>query len=524
MILPPTPRDAQHPPLPPLRPWQSACLARALATLSPQHPHFLCQATPGAGKMRLAAELAKALIARGDIDYVVYCGPTRAVVQAATETLQRVTGQPMHGEMGAAGAGMTYQALPGRLDALKRLGMRHRLLLIWDESHHAAGHQGGEGPNQWGTTLIALERHVTYTLALSGTPWRTDGSCMPLLRYLDVTDEAQATGARTAPSMATMSDGTGADTTGAQTSQTLQPDFVYTLQDAIRDGVCRYPRVQLVDNRAIELTGFHPHTGRQETHRYASIPQLLRHPAIDYGSLVRLDAPMQRLLSLGIQQLNQLRQQDPDAAGLVVAADIEHAEEVAQHLESEGYEVCLVTSRAPLAHARLNAFRHDRTPWLVAVGMVAEGVDIPRLRVGCYLSHIRTEQHFRQVLGRIIRRQGEHDQDCFFYALNDTRLARMARRLSDDLPQDLATVSLSAKVSPPLGGHGAPPPDDAPTTPHAPGTADAPADWPPDPATTSRSVSVALGASRVEATLGVAPDVAFSEAFFERLIALRLTP
>src|SRR5690554_925063 len=169
MILPPTSRDAQHPPLPPLRPWQSACLTQALATLSPQHPHFLCQATPGAGKMRLAAELANALIARGDIDYVVYCGPTRAVVQAATETLQRVTGQPMHGEMGAAGAGMTYQALPGRLDALKRLGMRHRLLLIWDESHHAAGHQGGEGPNQWGTTLIALERHVTYTLALSGT-------------------------------------------------------------------------------------------------------------------------------------------------------------------------------------------------------------------------------------------------------------------------------------------------------------------------------------------------------------------
>ncbi|WP_445005420.1 DEAD/DEAH box helicase [Halomonas mongoliensis] len=521
MIQPPTSRHTSRPALPPLRPWQSACLQQALATLSPQHPHFLCQATPGAGKMRLAAELAKALMARGDIDYVVYCGPTRAVVQAAIETLHTVTGKPMHGQLGAAGAGMTYQALPGRLDALKRLGQQHRLLLIWDESHHAAGHLGGEGPNRWGSTLMALERHTTYSLALSGTPWRTDGSCMPLLRYLEVADEHQATGSGKDASVGAMTGRTESDATGAQI---LQPDFVYTLQEAIRDGVCRYPYVQLVDNRAIELTGFHPRTGRQETRRYASIPQLLRHPAIDYGSLVRLDAPMQRLLSLGVQQLNTLRQHDPKAAGLVVAADIEHAEAVTQQLEAEGYEVCLVTSRDPLAHARLDTFHQGRMPWLVAVGMVAEGVDIPRLRVGCYLSHIRTEQHFRQVLGRIIRRQGDGDADCFFYALNDARLAQMARRLSDDLPQNLATISLSVGATTHTGGRGAPPLDDSPTTPHAPGMADVPAGYPPDSTSADSSVSVAMGAPSAESTISVAPDVAFSEAFFERLIALRLTP
>ncbi|WP_254277520.1 DEAD/DEAH box helicase [Halomonas sp. 3H] len=521
MILPPASRDAQRPSLPPLRPWQSACLQKALTTLSRAHPHFLCQATPGAGKMRVAAELARALIRRGDIDYVLYCGPTRAVVQAAIETLQTVTGHPMHGQMGAAGAGMTYQALPGRLDALRRLGQRHRVLLVWDESHHAAGTLGGEGPNQWGSTLMALERHVTYTLALSGTPWRTDGSCMPLLRYLEVVDDDKGAAARLDVPEGAIAGSAALETSG---SQILQPDFVYTLQEAIRDGVCRYPHVQLVDNRAIELSSFHPRTGRQETHRYVSIPQLLRHPAIDYGSLVRLDAPMQRLLALGTQQLNTLRHQDPSAAGLVIAADIEHAEAVTQQLEADGHEVCLVTSRDPLAHARLNAFRYASTPWIVAVGMVAEGVDIPRLRVGCYLSHIRTEQHLRQVLGRIIRRQGERDSDCFFYALNDTRLAQMARRLSDDLPQDLATVSMSSETTPPTGGHGAPPPDDSPPTPHAPDLSDAPAESPSDTASAGSSVSVTMGTSSSEATISVAPDVAFSESFFERLIALRLTP
>ena len=90
-------RDTDRPALPPLRRWQSECLQKALSTLSPQHPHFLCQATPGAGKMRLAAELAGALVSRGEIDYVLYCGPTRAVVQAAVEGLQAVLEQPMHG-------------------------------------------------------------------------------------------------------------------------------------------------------------------------------------------------------------------------------------------------------------------------------------------------------------------------------------------------------------------------------------------------------------------------------------------
>ncbi|MGM0984992.1 MAG: DEAD/DEAH box helicase [Pseudomonadota bacterium] len=518
MILPPSSREAKRSALPTLRPWQSACLQQALATLSPQHPHFLCQATPGAGKMRLAAELADALMARGDIDYVLYCGPTRAVVQAAVDSLQTVTGHPMHGQLGAAGAGMTYHALPGRLDALKQLGRLHRVLLIWDESHHAAGSLGGEGPNQWGGTLMALERHMTYTLALSGTPWRTDGSCMPLLRYLEVAEDAREIAAGLDTPEGPLPGSAAPEGPGLQI---LQPDFVYTLQDAIRDGVCRYPRVQLVDNRAIKLTGFHPRTGRQETHRYASIPQLLRHPAIDYGSLVRLDAPMQRLLSLGTQQLNTLRKQDPNAAGLVIAADIEHAEAVAQQLETEGHEVCLVTSRDPLAHARLDAFRQASTPWIVAVGMVAEGVDIPRLRVGCYLSHIRTEQNFRQVLGRIIRRQGEQDSDCYFFALNDTRLAQMARRLSDDLPQDLATVSLSTETAAPRGSRGAPPPEDAPPTPN---TAAAPGETPSGTGTTGSDVSVTMGAASSEGTLNVAPDVAFSEAFFERLIALRLAP
>ncbi|SEK38513.1 DEAD/DEAH box helicase family protein [Halomonas daqiaonensis] len=492
--------------LPALRPWQAACIDQALATLSPSHAHFLCQATPGAGKMLMAAVLTRELMARGDIDYVLYLGPTASVVERAAETLAQVTGKAMHGRLGASGTALTYQALRNCLEELQRLGRDARVLLIWDESHHAAGHADArESANQWGMALMALERQVRFTLALSGTPWRTDGSCLPLLRYLDTpVDDAPADDAATPPPR-----------------QQLQPDFIYTLTQAIQDGVCRHPRLQLIDNRSIRLTRYHARSGRRETRRFTSIPHLLKHPAMHYGSLLRHDEPMRHLLDLGCEQLACLRQGDMDAAGLVVASDIVHAEAIAEALEDRQQSVCLVTSKAPNAHARLHAFRDDSTQWIVSVGMVSEGVDIPRLRVCCYLSHIRTEQHFRQVLGRIIRRQGNDDADCFLYALNEPHLRRYARRVADDLPEDLATVSfpMPETASDPA----------APTANRAPTPSLTPQDAAPldDSAEAARArqegeTSTQLALDTAGSAEQLDPDVAFSRAFFERLVALRL--
>lgn len=508
---------ANAPHYPPLRRWQAECLARALERLSPQTPHFLCQATPGAGKMMFAAVLADALMARRDIDYVVYVGPTRAVVTDARETLSHVLDSAMDGQLGAVGVTMTYHALPNRLDALIRLCRQSRIFLIWDESHHASA-PGGliETPNQWGKTLMALEPQVRYTLALSGTPWRSDGSCLPLLRYRDapshITDQT------------TEDDGLGPS---HPPSQQLIPDYVYTLREAIQDGVCRYPHVALVDNRAIGLTREHPITGQQEARHYTSIAQLLRHPAVRYAQVVREPAPQDYMLSLAMAQLTTLRQDDPNAGGLVVASSIAHAEDITQQLEAAGLAVCLVTSQDPNAHAKLAAFRDATTPWLVSVGMVSEGVNLPRLRVCCYLSHCRTELFFRQVLGRVIRRIGDRDAVCYFYALNETRLRRFARRLSEDLPSDLAEVvkpgntaratdaqdtSTSAGQSAADSGEGHQATD---------ATADQ-AEVSDAHAKTAPNVSIRFQGGTTAYAAGVGADVAFSQAFFERLVALRL--
>lgn len=482
--------------LPPLRRWQNECLQQALKTLSPQKPHFLCQATPGAGKMYFAASLAKVLLEQGAVDYVLYLGPTRAVVSRAVASLEEVTGCSMNGRLGASGAGFTYHALKHRLNDLMQLGERIRILLIWDESHHAAGHDGSStGGNQWGRALMTLERYLRYTVALSGTPWRSDGCFMPLLRYLKVASY----------------DKKHSQSSPSPEQHQLQPDFVYTLRDAIADGVCRYPQLELVDNRSITLRGVHLKTGRPEIHRFSNIPRLLSHPTVHYSRLVRADVLVDRLLTLGCQRLAAVRRQHSNAAGLVVAADILHAEEITQQLEERGHDVCLVTSHEPNAHARLERFREGTTPWIVSVGMLSEGVDIPRLQVCCYLSHIRTETFFRQVLGRIIRRTGQHDTDCYWYGLNEPLLRRYARRLNDDLPTDRAKISVAASPGPQKG-----------TNTSAPGMALPANDTVPGAKSPAEEDSGSLMFETSAHTSIYEADVAFSQAFFERLIALRL--
>ncbi|TDX32140.1 superfamily II DNA or RNA helicase [Modicisalibacter xianhensis] len=501
---------------PPLRSWQVRCIQQALKTLSPTTPHFLCQATPGAGKMRMAAVLADELMGRGDIDTVIYLGPTTAVVECAAETLSDVTGQPMDGRLGAAGATYTYHALHYRLDELKRLCEQARVLL----SHHAAGRNDGMdgliGANRWGLALLALERHVRYTLALSGTPWRTDGSCLPLLRYMTATPDAPGP------------DNSFTRVNDEQTEPAkyqLIPDFIYSLSEAIQESICRLPRLHLVDNRDIQLTAYHQLSGRTETHRYSSIPHLLCHPAMHYSNLLRHSAPMAHLLDLGCQQLFTLRQHDPDAAGLVVASDIAHAETLAEQLEDRGQSVCLVTSKSPGAHARLRAFREDTMPWIVAVGMVSEGVDIPRLRVCCYLSHVRTEQAFRQVLGRIIRREGAGDPECYLFALNEPTLRHFARRITDDLPEELAMVSLAGATSAGLADLASSTTSPAPPAPAhltlSSSVPDTPSTDDPTAKGNDQAARLTLGALASPGDT-IAPDVEFSQRFIARLIALQL--
>ena len=45
----------------------------------------------------------------------------------------------------------------------------------------------------------------------------------------------------------------------------------------------------------------------------------------------------------------------------------------------------------------------SRLKWIIAVGMISEGVNIPHLRVGVYMTDIQAAMKWTQILGRILR-------------------------------------------------------------------------------------------------------------------------
>jgi hypothetical protein len=119
----------------------------------------------------------------------------------------------------------------------------------------------------------------------------------------------------------------------------------------------------------------------------------------------------------------------------VVAADSGEARKIAKLLRE-------VTGTAPLVvlHTEANAarklaqFTESRDPWLVAVNMVSEGVDIPRLRVGVYATAAKTPLLFRQIVGRFVRTiPGREPEPSWLYLPADPVLRDHAAAVETEL-------------------------------------------------------------------------------------------
>ena len=138
-------------------------------------------------------------------------------------------------------------------------------------------------------------------------------------------------------------------------------------------------------------------------------------------------------------QLNHLRVRDPKAAGLVIAIDQEHARGIASLIhERLGVLPTIATSDDPDASRKISAFSESSSPWIVAVRMVSEGVDIPRLRVGVWATNTVTELFFRQAVGRLVRwRQGLARQAAYMFIPDDHRLRLYATGIAEQRRHNL---------------------------------------------------------------------------------------
>ena len=114
--------------------------------------------------------------------------------------------------------------------------------------------------------------------------------------------------------------------------------------------------------------------------------------------------------------LKECRRAHPWAGGLIVCNSIRHADAVAVALKHwTGEDSVVVHSETGNDARAIREFRETRTAarvkWIVSVGKISEGVDIKHLRVGVYLSKIQAPLRWTQIIGRVLRTEGDLDWD-----------------------------------------------------------------------------------------------------------------
>ncbi|MDC0610548.1 DEAD/DEAH box helicase family protein [Vibrio sp.] len=387
-----------------LRGWQYECINRAVEKYQSGNKHFLTQATPGAGKTMMAAHLSKRLINNDMIDLIICLSPSVNVANGFTTTFAHVLQCSFNGKLGSLGTSLTYQAIQYLDDSFWETISKYRVLAIFDEIHHCSGETLAEA-NSWGEQIILkVQNAVTYTLALTGTPWRSDSLPISLSSYSD--PEGRIT-----------------------------CDYQYTLKQAITDKVCRKPKLVLVDNERLQ------YTDADESKFYSSIQTLFKEQKISYSSILQDNDALAHILKLSVDRLHSIRTINSNAAGLVVASSIVHARQIQTILSEQLQQSSILVSyHAPNAQGIIEKFKNENAPWIISIGMISEGTDIPRLQVCCHLSNVRTELYFRQVLGRILRITDSSNQDAWLYTFAEESLVKFAEEIEQDIPESCLYV------------------------------------------------------------------------------------
>lgn len=360
-----------------LRDWQRAALELYLST-SPRD--FLAVATPGAGKTTFALRVAKELLEEGVVKQLIVVAPTehlkvqwadaaaRAGIQIDPGLGQKKKGRSPHYK----GVATTYAGLAAAPYRFESMVQSRPTLVIMDEVHHA-----GDALS-WGEAVSYCFAGAERRLSLTGTPFRSDNNPIPFVTYDDLADGTRVSHA----------------------------DYTYGYGEALADRVVR-PVVFMAYGGNM----------RWKTKAGDELEACLADPLTKDLSAqawrTALDPKgewMSSVLRAADRRLAEVRRHVPDAGGLVIASDQTKARSYAKVLaELTGEKPTVVLSDDDKASSKIEEFSAGDSRWMVAVRMVSEGVDVPRLAVGVYATSVSTPLFFAQAVGRFVRvrRRGE---------------------------------------------------------------------------------------------------------------------
>ena len=377
---------------------------------------MLVFAGPGAGKTLGALLAFKAMQQEGRLQrFVVFCHRTSILSQwqsAAGRLGLQLEEWPCSDQ--ADGLLITYQGAGRQLEQLgedlRQWGLAGTLAIA-DEAHHLGLDPDEPDNTAWGGTFLELTQHCRLRLGLTGTPFRADNLAFCAARRIRLRQGNELI-EQIIPDLA------------VEPRELIAAGDVRPLEFRFQDGWVEHSREGLPDRDVSPLSA--------ETRESWRARNLRR--AIELGDDSGIG---QQLLLRAQRKLKQVRLQHSNAAGLVIARDIDHAQAITTLLEEDGHRVDLVHSQESGAAERLTRFQQGSAQWLVSIDMCAEGFDAPRLRVIAYLTTVVTKSRFLQGITRAVRMTPElaaqeptPRHPSFVYAPADPLLMGYARTWS----------------------------------------------------------------------------------------------
>ncbi len=382
-----------------LRAWQAEALEAYLASGATD---FLAVATPGAGKTTYALRVATELLGRGVIRAVTVVAPTEhlktqwadAAARVGIDLDPRFLNSVGDSSSDYHGVALTYAQVASRPELHRRRTLAEPTLVILDEIHH-----GGDAKT-WGDGIRTAFEGATRRLSLTGTPFRSDTSPIPFVRY-EMDDQGILRSAS---------------------------DYTYGYAEALRDSVVR-PVLFLAYGGAMR---WRTKAGDEVA---ARLGEPMTKDLTAQAWRTALDPKgewVPQVLRAADRRLTEVRRHVPDAGGLVIASNQTSARAYARQLEAIcGSKPTVVLSDDAGASGRIEEYAQSTARWMVAVRMVSEGVDVPRLCVGVYATSTQTPLYFAQAVGRFVRARRRGETASIFLPSVPTVL-ELAARLEDE--------------------------------------------------------------------------------------------
>ena len=405
-----------------LRVWQQRFLHEYLAKGLEE---FFLVAFPATGKTTAMLAAARRLKDQGVIDHIAVVVPGSDLKEQWAETAWKRFGLELQHDYeatlqypcrkGKDGVVVTYSAVASQPDIFRAHCSRLRTIAIFDEPHH----QGTD--MAWGDATKHAFEPAIRKLSGSGTPWRSDKKEIPFVRYEPVTGDDN------------------------EVKYRVCADFSYTYVDALKDGFCREAIFPKYDAEYLKWrdrsTGEIVEYTFKDDVSYKDAQRRLRTASTASTGF------MDEIIKDAHAHLETLRLSDSRTGALLIARDTDEAYGFAKRIKDLcGVDPVVVTSKNEdgsldnKAAKRLKDFKKSSEPWIVAVHMVSEGVDIPRLRVLVYATNVTTPIYFCQALGRIIRVTEDDNGQViggvgygYLFIPDDLRLMHYAATIKQDV-------------------------------------------------------------------------------------------